>query len=257
MSLAEAEERLATTPVVLFPFGALEAHGPHLPLGADYLVAEEIALRASRRTNAVVAPAMAYGYAPHFQGFAGSVSTRMEITRMLAEDVVTDLAAAGVTHFVFIDNHAGNDAPLEVAARAVQDRLGIAVAHFYPWRVMSTWGPELFGDDWKTVYGHGAEPNTSVLLYLMPETVRMDRAVPGELARYRGQKLASSRYVEIDRVQSQLYLRVKDVNASSVTGGDPTRRPDPAIGRALVEQTADALVRLVDWFRTQPAAGRP
>ena len=51
--------------------------------------------------------------------------------------------------------------PLEVAARAVQDRLGIAVAHFYPWRVMSTWGPKLFGDDWKAVYGHGAEPNTS------------------------------------------------------------------------------------------------
>jgi creatinine amidohydrolase/Fe(II)-dependent formamide hydrolase-like protein len=95
------------------------------------------------------------------------------------------------------------------------------------------------------------------LLYLMPEAVRMDRAVPGGLARYHGQTLASSRYVEIDRVQSQLYLRVKDVNASSVTGGDPTRRADPAIGRALVERTADALVRLVDWFRAHPAAGRP
>ena len=95
MTLKEAETRLATRPVVLLPFGAQEAHGPHLPLGADYLVAEEVALRASRLTDAVVAPTMPYGPTPAFKGYAGSVSTRAEITQMLAEDIIINLAAAG------------------------------------------------------------------------------------------------------------------------------------------------------------------
>lgn len=257
MNLKDAEARLATRPVVLMPFGALEAHGPHLPLGADYLVAEDVALRASRLTNAVVAPTMPYGYAPTFRGFAGNVSTRTEITQMLAEDIVGDLAAAGATHFVFVDNHAGNDPPLEVAARTVQERLGVSVGHFYPWKVMVTWGPEIFGGEWKTAFGHGAEPNTSVMLYLTPENVEMRHAVPGGLKAFGGQRMASSRYVEIDGVQHQMYLEVRRINDSSVTGGDPRLRPDPELGRILIERCAASLARFLDWFRTQRVGAAP
>ncbi len=254
MTLHEAETRLAAHPVVLLPFGAQEAHGPHLPLGADYLVAEEIALRASRLTDAVVAPTMPYGYTPAFKGYAGSVSTRAEITRMLAEDIITNLATAGPTHFVFVDNHAGNDPALEVAARAVQARGGVSVGHFYPWRVMTAWGPELFGNDWKAVFGHGAEPNTSVMLYLMPEHVDMRHAVAGSLAPLGGRPMTGSRYVEIDGVQSQVYIDLRRVNESSITGGDPRLRPDPELGRIFVERCVEALVGFVEWFRTVRAS---
>jgi creatinine amidohydrolase len=241
------------------PFGALEAHGPHLPLGADYLVAEEVALRASRAADAIVAPTMPYGYSSAFRGFAGNVSTRMEITQMLAEDVVTDLAAAGATHFIFVDNHAGNDPPLEAAARSLQERLGVAIAHFYPWKVMTTWGAELYGNDWKAAYGHGAEPNTSVLLYLMPDAVSMERAVAGGLSTYGGKRMASSRFVEIEGVQHQVYVPTRAINDSSVTAGDPRTRPDAQIGRAFVERCTESLVQLITWFRAQqPAtAGSP
>lgn len=252
LSWVEAEERLAAGATVLLPFGALEAHGPHLPLGADYLVAEEVALRASRMTNTLVAPTVPYGYAPGFGGFAGNVSTRMEITQMLAEDIVADLAASGATRFVFVDNHAGNDPPLEIAARSVQARLGVGVAHFYPWKVMTTWGPELFGEDWDDVFGHGAEPNTSVMLYLSPEYVHMDRAVAGSLEPYGSQRMADARHVLIGRVPCRVYLDVKDVNASSVTAGDPLRRPDPALGQALIKRTVRALVQFIEWFSREP-----
>lgn len=249
MSIPDAEERLRSGSVVLIPFGALEAHGLHLPLGADYLVAEEIALRASRLADAIVAPTMPYGYAPAFRGFAGNVSTRMEITQWLAEDIMADLAAAGAKRFIFVDNHAGNDPPLEAAARTAQDRLGIAVAHFYPWKVMTAWGPELFGSAWNEAYGHGAEPNTSVLLYLMPEAVQMQHAVKGALAPFGGKPMASSRFVDIDGVQHQLYLRVRQINDSSITGGDPKAKPDPKIGRTLVDRAATSLAQLIEWFR--------
>jgi creatinine amidohydrolase len=255
MNLREAETRLAAEPVVLIPFGAQEAHGPHLPLGADYLVAEEVAVRASRLTNAVVAPTMPYGYAGAFRGFAGNVSTRPEITQMLAEDIITDLAAAGPTHFILVDNHAGNDTALEVAARSLKDRLGVSIGHFYPWKVMTVWGPELFGDQWKAVFGHGAEPNTSVMLYLTPENVDMTQAVPGALASFGGRRMASSRYVEIEGVQHQIYIDTKRINDSSVTAGDPRIRPDPTLGRVFVERCAQSLAQFVEWFRTQKTGG--
>lgn len=250
MTLREAEAQLPGA-TVLVPFGAQEAHGPHLPLGADILVAEEVAVRAARQTQSLVAPAVPYGYAPSFRGFAGNVSTRPEITQLLAEDIIAELAASGATHFVLVDNHAGNDPPLEVAARRMQDRFGVAVAHFYPWKVMLTWGPELFGDRWTVVFGHGAEPNTSVMLYLTPENVRMADAAPGGLAPYGGKRMATSRFVEIDGVQSQLYLDVKEISTTSVTSGDPTLGADPEIGRVLVERCAAALVSLVAWHRQQ------
>lgn len=251
MTLKEAETRLATRPVVLLPFGAQEAHGPHLPLGADYLVAEEIALRASRLTDALVAPTMPYGYTPAFRGYAGSVSTRPEITQMLAEDIIAALSAAGPTHFIFVDNHGGNDPALDLAARAMQARAGVHVGHFYPWKVMSGWGPELFGGDWKAVFGHGAEPNTSVMLYLMPESVDMRYAVAGSLDPLGGRPMAGSRYVYIDGVQSQVYIDLRRVNASSVTGGDPRLRPDPEIGKMLVDRCTKALGDFVAWFRAR------
>ena len=251
MNLKEAEERLATRPVILVPFGAQEAHGPHLPLGADYLVAEEIALRASRGTNALVLPVMPYGYSPYYRGFPGNVSTRAEITRMLAEDIVADMAGVGITHFVFVDNHAGNDSPLEAAARAAQDTLKVTIGHFYPWKVMTTWGPELFGADWKPAFGHGAEPNTSVLLHLMPDRVDMKHAVAGVLKPFGGARMAGSRYVEIDGVQSQVYIDTKRINDSTVTGGDPNVRPDPNLGRELVDRCTRSLVQFIDWLREQ------
>jgi creatinine amidohydrolase len=178
----------------------------------------------------------------------------MEITQMLAEDVVGGLAESGTTHFVFVDNHAGNDPPLEAAARSLQDRLGVVIAHFYPWKVMTTWGPEFFGTDWQAVFGHGAEPNTSVMLYLTPDAVTMSRAGPGGLTDSGGKRMASSRFVEIDGVQHQLYLTVRQINDSSTTGGDPRRRPDAEIGRMLVERATHSLVQLIEWFR---AHGRP
>lgn len=249
MSLAEARERLAAGPVALLPFGAQEAHGPHLPLGADYLVAEEVAVRAARQAAAVVAPTMPYGYAPGFAGFPGSVSVRMEITQMLAADLIESLAAAGVRRFVFVDNHGENEAPLDAAARAAQRRLGVAVGHFYPWKAMLTWCPELFGAAWQGAFGHGAEPNTSVMLYLMPGQVRMHDAAPGALRPYRGLALADRRHVTVDGAPFQLYLDVPEVNDTSVTAGDPRARPDPEIGRVLVERCAAALARFVAWFR--------
>jgi creatinine amidohydrolase len=133
----------------------------------------------------------------------------------------------------------------------MQDTRGVSIGHFYPWKVMTTWGPELFGGDWKTAFGHGAEPNTSVLRYLMPDRVDMAHAAVGGLTPYGGRRMVGSRYVEIDGVQSQIYIDTKRINDTSVTGGDPNVRPDPALGREFVDRCTRALVQFIDWLREQ------
>lgn len=199
---------------------------------------------------------------------AGDVTSREDVRAAMARtvslfgrlDILVNNAAIvnrvdGIdTNFVFVDNHAGNDPALEVAARAVQTRSGVSVGHFYPWRVMTAWGPELFGNDWKAVFGHGAEPNTSVMLYLMPDNVDMRHAVAGSLAPLGGRPMTGSRYVEIDGVQSQVYIDLRRVNESSITGGDPRLRPDPELGRIFVDRCAEALAKFVEWFRTVRAS---
>jgi creatinine amidohydrolase/Fe(II)-dependent formamide hydrolase-like protein len=63
MSWIEYRERMATEgAVLLLPVGALEQHGPHLPLGTDAILATEMARRAAERLDGVVAPTLTYGY---------------------------------------------------------------------------------------------------------------------------------------------------------------------------------------------------
>ncbi|MCI4346950.1 MAG: creatininase family protein, partial [Thermoplasmata archaeon] len=62
------ERAIASNPIVIVPVGALEAHGPHLPLGADQIQAEATADSVAQRLGAIVAPTVAYGSCPGTRG---------------------------------------------------------------------------------------------------------------------------------------------------------------------------------------------
>ena len=92
----EAGERLARGLVVILPVGSTEAHGPHLPLSADVIIAEEIAARAARKLesrgeSALTLPPLAYSVTDFSEGFAGSVSIRAETATALVGDILLSL----------------------------------------------------------------------------------------------------------------------------------------------------------------------
>ena len=72
----EMREALALQPVVLLPVGAVEDHGPHLPLNTDNIIVEAICLEAARRLpgEALVMPPVAYGLDEHHMDFPGTIS---------------------------------------------------------------------------------------------------------------------------------------------------------------------------------------
>lgn len=70
----DAKKAAEANRLVIVPTGAIEAHGPHLPLDIDTQQVEVVSLRLAERIGALVAPAVVYGYSTTFMGFAGTVS---------------------------------------------------------------------------------------------------------------------------------------------------------------------------------------
>ncbi len=166
----EAERRPAggARSTLLVPLGSTEQHGPHLPLATDTLIAEAwaVAVAAQLATpGAVVAPPLPYGSAGEHQDFPGTLS----IGGPALELLVVELARSAATTFgrlVLLSGHAGNAEPLRRAADRLRHE-GHDVVDLVP-----TWPPP--------VDAHAGRTETSLLLHLRPDLVRLDRAEPGE-----------------------------------------------------------------------------
>ena len=74
LSWMNAEKQFKTSKTVIIPLGSVEQHGPHLPLGTDWIIAQELAKRASNGTEALVLPVLPFGYAEYHMDFPGTLT---------------------------------------------------------------------------------------------------------------------------------------------------------------------------------------
>jgi creatinine amidohydrolase len=126
--------------VVLLPLGAVEQHGPHLPLSVDWLGAEELARRVAphlRRAGwrPVLAPSQPYGASTLAAAWSGTVSLSVATTTRLIVEIVGGLARHGFRRFVLTNYQADPDHLRAIAAarRRLRDRrLQVLVAGFAP-----------------------------------------------------------------------------------------------------------------------------
>jgi len=170
------ERRLAQNPLVIVPVGALEAHGPHLPLGADQIQAEATAAALAERVDALVAPTIAYGSAPGARRFPGTVSLSMAQLEQHAAGVLSELGRTGVRRILVLSGHAerGHMAALrEAADDAMRAHPGVRVAVLSDYDFVY----ELRGKESPATDGHAGLLETSRVLALAPETVGAERPV--------------------------------------------------------------------------------
>jgi len=170
------ERRLRTNPVVIVPVGALEAHGPHLPLGADQLQAEATAAALAERIDALVAPTVAYGSAPGARKFPGTVSLSIAELETHVEGVLAELARSGVRRLLVLSGHAerGHMAALrEAADRAMQRRPGTKIVVLSDYDFVY----ELRGKESPANDGHAGLLETSRVMALAPDAVGPERPV--------------------------------------------------------------------------------
>ncbi|HEX6520395.1 MAG TPA: creatininase family protein [Streptosporangiaceae bacterium] len=173
----EVTDTTARQPVALLPFGAVEEHGPHLPLGTDIVTADALADRICAAAGLLRLPTMPYGQVWSLAHFPGSLTVRDELLVGLVTDVADGLCRGGVAGLVLFTAHLGNVAALRAASRALADRGGLpAIALAYPGldevaesvRDSPRSHPSIM---------HADELETSVMLALDPDSVDMDRAV--------------------------------------------------------------------------------
>jgi creatinine amidohydrolase len=168
------EARLRGNPLVVLPVGALEAHGPHLPLGADQIQAEATAEELATRLDALVAPTLPYGSAPGARRFPGTVSLSVAQLESHVEGVLAELARSGVRRLLVLSGHAerGHMAALREAADAAMRahptiRIVVLSDYDFVYELRGTEAP--VGD------GHAGLLETSRVMAFAPGTVREQR----------------------------------------------------------------------------------
>jgi creatinine amidohydrolase len=168
------ERRLADNPLVILPVGALEAHGPHLPLAADQIQAEATAATLAERVDGYVAPTIPYGSAPGARRFPGTVSLSLAQLGAYTEGVLSELARTGVRRILVLSGHAerGHMAALREAADTTMrthPSTRIVVLSDYDFVY------ELRGQESPATDGHAGLLETSRVMALAPATVGPDR----------------------------------------------------------------------------------
>jgi creatinine amidohydrolase len=170
------ERELRANPLVVVPVGALEAHGPHLPLGADQIQAERTALELAERLGGLVAPTFPYGSAPSARGFPGTVSLSIAELETYAAGVLSELARSGARRLLVLSGHGerGHMAALrEAGDRAMAAHPGLRVVVLCDYEFVY----ELRGQDAPSTDGHAGLLETSRLLALAPGSVGPQRPV--------------------------------------------------------------------------------
>ena len=174
----EVKEALARGAVAVLAIGALEQHGAHLPLSTDTIMAQGVARRIAAEIDGLLLPPIAYGDAWNNEGFAGTLSLSSDTMRAIFLDIGRGLKRMGFRALVIINGHFGNRVAISQAAQALKVEAGFPVMYLdYPG--MEAIASKICDSEPAApTFYHADEVETSMVLALEPELVRMDKAAP-------------------------------------------------------------------------------
>ncbi|MCS6767504.1 MAG: creatininase family protein [Candidatus Nitrosocaldus sp.] len=229
----------------ILPIGSLEQHGKHLPLATDSIIAEHIAAMVAERINALLLPCIGYGISyEHEPLFHVSISA--STLCMLVDDVCKSLANMGVNRLIVLNAHYGNEHALlsctkELAERYRSRMLVYSITY------------SLFLDR----ADHAGENETSLMLAIRPDLVRMDLVSRGEMKQKQKQKEEGKKDDVTDG--KDMMGRLDAVSLSRITllpgsmasvardgvVGDP-RMASRDRGNALLEEICSRILKVIE-----------
>jgi creatinine amidohydrolase len=234
----EAIEAGRTTVVVAV--GAVEQHGPHLPLLVDAARGDRLAVEvATRLGDALVGPTIRIGCSEHHMGFPGTVSLRRNTLEAICLDYTVSLARHGFEWICFVPSHGGNFGPLAemlpdlraaVAPSCRVDAYTDLIGFMELWQAaVRERAPDLV----ERVGGHADVAETSEMLCIRPDLVRQERAEEGHMQTFD------------QELQERIFREgLRAVTPNGVLGD--ARGATPEIGEACITAAADGVVAALE-----------
>jgi len=156
----------------LLPFGILEKHGPHLPLGTDLLDVRYASLHAAEKEFAIVFPEYYFGQIAEARHEPGTIAYSRELQLSLLQATTDEMARNGCKKIIVVNGHGGNEHLLPYFAQTQLDEPHDYVVYVFDRRSPDSGGPKKKS----SIDMHAGESETSKMLIARPDTVHMDRA---------------------------------------------------------------------------------
>jgi len=242
--------------IALLPVGAIEQHGPHLPVAVDACINQGIVLRALELLPAdvplTVLPMLPVGKSDEHLAFPGTLTLSAATLARLWTEIGEAVARAGIKKLLLFNSHGGQPQVMEIVARDLRVRLGMTVVA-YSW-LAGGLPAGLFPDDEVRHGIHAGALETSMMLHLRPDLVQMEHAAD---FRPLMQEMADEGYRLLSPSgPGRLAWQAQDLHPSGACG-DATDA-DAARGRLLVDHAAGMLVELLlELDRFSPDRLRP
>ncbi len=227
--------------VAVLPVCAVEQHGPHLPVRVDAAINAGILERALQLLPAdlcvLVLPAQNVGKSDEHTAFPGTLSIRYETLGRLWFDLAESVHRAGCRKIIFFNSHGGQPQLVDIVCRDLRVRLDMLAVNCAWYDV--TQMQDLFGPEELRHGIHGGAVETSMMLHLHPDLVKMQRA-----QNFVSRAIAVEAKNTVLRIEGSTSIgwQTQDLNAAGACG-DATQA-DPIKGRELVERAAKALAAL-------------
>lgn len=174
MTRARCRE-LAPDALLVWPVGATEQHGPHLPIGTDAMHAEWVATRAAdlvaNQIPVVIAPTLPFGSSAHHLPFGGTMSISTEVYYKVLVDLTESLITDGFRRIFIINGHGGNHELIQLVARDVALRRDATIAAGSWWTIAWDALVQDGAADEGTFPGHSGAFETSLVQAMRPELI--------------------------------------------------------------------------------------
>ena len=162
-------------PFAILPIGSTEQHGPHLPLDTDNRIAERVAWETATKSLGLVLPTAPFGYAWVWKGVPGCLTLSFDTYKAMIHDLAESLDLWGIKAVYVMSGHGANSQVVKHAVRElIHDRFGIKVLYGM-YQGIDEMLAETDSERWHNDI-HAEEIETSMMLAIAPETVRMDLA---------------------------------------------------------------------------------
>lgn len=250
----EINDAIEMGKVCVLPCGAVEQHGPHLPLDVDLICPGGIAHGTGKQIvdKMLVLPTVAYGYTGHVMDFPGTINNDFEHFMHHVLDITKSLAYHGFKKIVLLNGHGSNMPNLDLVARRTNLETDAECVLSGWWQFLTV--DKEFLPSWRESKfpggcAHAGELETSLYLYLAEEDVRKDK-IKSDVISFNEEE---SPFNWVDLFGAGPATNISWTSSYSETGvlGD-AEKGTVEKGKRVYEEAVKQLTRYITWFKDRP-----